>query len=198
MIRVSGAAPNVLGLMLNPVDVMVEMQKSEGNTGAMWWTEYLAFGRGVTAHLDFYREMMHGDHLPLSLRDRHALALEASRATGCTFCAQHHEEILDQDVPDETETDDDCDDDNEDKAALLAELASVLSRDPTAAVGFRERFRSAGFTAAQFQHAIFVVSYCNFASRCALAMELVAEDDEAPDEATSSEGVDDDASVDHQ
>lgn len=161
MIRVSGEAPCVLGLMMNPMDVIVEMQQHEKGGGAMWWPEFLSFPRGVMAHLDCYREIMVEAELPLSRSERHVLALETSKAMGCHLCAQHHEEAL-RDL-----SLDPC---APDKRALLAEFATTVTKTPQATQQFRDRFAAFGYSAAHFQHAVFIASYCNFTSRCALAM----------------------------
>lgn len=214
MIRVSGEAPSVrraqlnlvltvrprtlqvLGLMLNPIDVMVHMQKSEGGTGALWWSDFLAFPRGVTAHLDCYRELMEGT-LPLSASERHLLAREASRATGCALNTQHHEEVLGE-----------ADDLTPEKRALLIEFAACVSSTPANTKNFGDKFAQAGYSDSQFQHAVFVAAYANFTSRCSLAMDPECQEsvDEAGAAATAEDAVtvadtedgDDDASSSEQ
>lgn len=166
MIRVSGAAPNMLGLMMNPIDILVEMQKAEGGP-CPWWSEFLAFPQGVSANLDFYRDIMKDGDLPLSKRERHLVAAETCRVVGCNSNSEHHQQLVD-----EEEAGDEA------KAELLADFSRAIAEDPTKAKSFRSRFHDLGFTTAQFQHAIFVASYSNFASRCALAIDAAADDEE--------------------
>lgn len=127
---------------------------------------FSGFPEGVGAHYDFYKRVMLAEDLPLSRACREYLAMRTSQSNRCTYCIGHHAEAFQnqpQNIPHE-------------HLELLNDFSEVLSRDPQKASLFKDRFLEHSFTAAQWQHAVMIVAYFNFANRLAFAMGLELEE----------------------
>ncbi len=124
------------------------------------------FPEGVRAHFEFYRTLMLREHLPLDRAEREWLAVETSRRNQCPYCIAHHEEALKNTADGVVE---------KKKRKALSELAEILTQEPWKANWQMPKFLGAGFSPAQWQHAVMVVSYFNFANRCVHAMGLEIE-----------------------
>lgn len=129
------------------------------------------FPQGLWAHYQFYKQIMLDEPLPLSRIEREYLAMEVSQANTCPYCIAHHTEAYN-----EASKKSGREIAAEKKAALL-EAAKTLTLKSYASASVAEKFLSAGFSAAQWQHAVMVASYFNFANRCAHAMGLQVEAD---------------------
>lgn len=128
-------------------------------------TAFKDFPQGLWAHYQFYKQIMLNEPLPLARIEREYLAMEVSQANTCPYCIAHHTEAYKNSggaIEDE-------------KKAALLEAAKTLTLKPYAAIATGEKFQRAGFTTAQWQHAVMVISYFNFANRCAHALGLQLE-----------------------
>lgn len=108
---------------------------------------------------------MLAESLPLSRLEREFLAMTVSEANTCPYCIGHHTEAF-KNTDGEIESN---------KKAALKEAAIALTLKPHTASAFASRFLAAGFSPAAWQHAVMVISYFNFANRCAHAMGLELE-----------------------
>lgn len=128
-------------------------------------TSFSEFPAGIQAHYQFYKSIMLEDGLPLERADREYLAVEVSKANACPYCIAHHTEALKNTRA------------KLDKHRLhaLASLADTLTKTPWKSSVLHSEFLVSGYTEAQWQHAIMVVSYFNFVNRCAHARGLEIE-----------------------
>lgn len=127
------------------------------------------FPQGLWAHYQFYKQIMLDEPLPLARTEREYLAMEVSQANTCPYCIAHHTEAY-KDAHGNSGVEL-----AEVKKNALLEAAKTLTLKPYAAANIEENFKRAGFTSAQWQHAVMVISYFNFANRCAHAMGLQVE-----------------------
>ena len=131
---------------------------------------HLAFGdfaQGVAAHYDFYKSIMLAEDLPLDRSDREYLATETSRLNRCPYCIAHHSEAL-KIAGSEPKGE---------RLTILKTLAQSMTLEPWKSSSLFDQFITQGFSHAQWQHAVMVVSYFNFVNRCAHAMSLEVEPD---------------------
>ena len=92
--------------------------------------------------------------------------MKVSIANECPYCMGHHQEALrlqQEKIGLEME---------ELRRDALSELALKLTTEPFKAHILKEKFLNAGFQEAHWQHAVFVISYFNFANRLAHSMQL--------------------------
>lgn len=132
-------------------------------------TAFKDFPQGLWAHYQFYKQIMLAEPLPLSRIEREYLAMEVSLANTCPYCIAHHTEAYKEAAKNFGGEIADV------KKAALLEAAKTLTLKSYASASVAAKFLSAGFSAAQWQHAVMVVSYFNFANRCAHAMGLQVE-----------------------
>ena len=155
---------------MNLEEVYLRIKKERGGIASI----HSAFEKipdGIEAHYDFYQRIFLDGTLPLSRFEREFLAVETSKNNECSYCIGHHEEALKNQVyPGEEEIE-------KPKREALRTLAGVLTKEPYKACVLKSSFLKAGYGEAEFQHAVFVVSYFNFANRLAHAMELELEED---------------------
>jgi len=128
-------------------------------------TAFKDFPQGLWAHYQFYKQIMLDEPLPLARIEREYLAMEVSQANTCPYCIAHHTEAYKNSSGEIVDN----------KKAALLEAAKTLTLKSYASFSVAKKFLAAGFTAAQWQHAVMVVSYFNFANRCAHAMGLQVE-----------------------
>lgn len=126
------------------------------------------FPIGVAAHYEFYRAIMLDENLPLSRHEREILAVEVSQSNSCPYCIAHHQEALNK-TEQKTLSDE--------KYHALQSLSITISSEPHRTSAHCQGFLAAGYTKDQWQHAVMVASYFNFANRCAHAMGLEVEAD---------------------
>lgn len=144
-----------------------ETIRRERNGLATIHTAFSDFPVGVAAHYEFYKTLILAEDLPLSRNEREFLAFKTSESNECPYCIGHHRAAFDNASSNEM---------SEARTRLLDRLASTLTREPWKAHLFAESFLDAGFTRAEWQHAVMIVSYFNFANRCAHAMNLRLEE----------------------
>jgi len=135
-----------------------------------------AFPEGVAAHFDFYTKLMLADDLPLLRHEREWLAVETSDANQCPYCIRHHATALRKHIPDAF-SEDQGSPGGRRRRQLLSDLANVLTLTPWKASTLHSVFLEEGFSEREWQHAVMIVSYFNFANRCAHAMALELEKD---------------------
>lgn len=146
--------------------VLNQIRSERGGLAAI----HLAFSdfpAGIKAHYDFYKALMLVDDIPLSRAERELLAVATSKANQCPYCIIHHEEALKANLSTISPA----------RAQALVELAEGLTSAPWRSSSIRQTFLESGFSSSQWQHAVMVVSYFNFANRCAHAMGLEVEPD---------------------
>lgn len=152
------------------VDLIFEkIRKDRGGVAAIH-TSFSAFPTGVAAHFDFYSSIVLGDDLPLPRDEREWLAIVTSENNQCPYCIRHHSTAYQQQKQERSEA-------KEARLSALSQLAKLLTLEPWRASTLRDDFTKAGFSEAQWQHAVMVVSYFNFVNRCAHAMALEIEPD---------------------
>lgn len=140
--------------------------KQERNDIANIYSAFRDFPEGVAAHYFFYKRLILSEPLPLSRLEREFLAVETSKANQCPYCVEHHSAAMkkvNRDVPQE-------------RSKALQKIAKVLTKDMWKSSLIKEEFLSAGFSHAEWQHAVMIVAYFNFSNRCAHAMNLHLED----------------------
>ncbi len=125
------------------------------------------FLQGVEAHYQFYQKIMLASDLPLSRSDREQLAWLTSQSNQCPYCIHHHQEAYKNTLDESVDAK---------KNQVLEELAQTLTKEPWKASQLKAEFCSLGFSEAEWQHAVMVVSYFNLANRCAFAMDLDLEE----------------------
>lgn len=128
---------------------------------------FKSFPEGVTAHYQFYKQIILSPNLPLVRGDREYLAWKTSEANACPYCIGHHKEAFraSGDLSNKPE-----------QIKALDRLARELTMSPWKAGQGKSAFLKAGYSEAQWCHAVMVVSYFNFANRCAHAMDLELEE----------------------
>lgn len=149
---------------MNLKEVYSLIETERGGLAAIH-TSFSAFPEGIMAHYQFYKSIMLEDGLPLDRADREHLAVEVSKANACPYCIAHHTEALKN-----TKTKVDAQ-----RTKALSLLADTLTRTPWKSSVLHSEFIACGFTEAEWQHAIMVVSYFNFVNRCAHARNLEIE-----------------------
>lgn len=142
-------------------DIYKQIEAERGGLASIH-TSFSEFPEGIQAHYDFYKWIMLKEGLPLERADREFLAVVVSTANVCPYCIGHHSEALKNTQFQVDKT----------KSKALELLAEVLTKTPWKASTLHDNFLSAGFTEAQWQHAIMVVSYFNFVNRCVHARGL--------------------------
>lgn len=145
-------------------DVYSQIETERGGLATIH-TSFSEFPEGIHAHYQFYKSIMLEEGLPLERADREFLAVEVSKANSCTYCIAHHSEALKN-----TKTQVDSH-----MSQALVSLADILTKTPWKSSVLHPDFLASGFTEAQWQHAIMVVSYFNFVNRCAHARGLELE-----------------------
>jgi AhpD family alkylhydroperoxidase len=128
-------------------------------------TAFKDFPQGLWAHYQFYKQIMLDEPLPLARTEREYLAMEVSQANTCPYCIAHHTEAYKNSGGTIAEI----------KKAALQDAAKILTLKPYAAAPVEDNFKRVGFSSAQWQHAVMVISYFNFANRCAHATGLQVE-----------------------
>ncbi|PIU01036.1 MAG: hypothetical protein COT74_00595 [Bdellovibrionales bacterium CG10_big_fil_rev_8_21_14_0_10_45_34] len=153
--------------MSNIKDDIFEKIKSERGGLASIHLAFSEFTQGVAAHYDFYKSIMLNEGLPLGRSDREFLAVETSRLNQCPYCVAHHAEALKHSGSEPAGG----------KLEILKALAHTMTLEPWKSSPLFTQFIAQGFSQAQWQHAVMVVSYFNFVNRCAHAMNLEIEPD---------------------
>ena len=148
-------------------EIFAEIRKERGGVAEIY-SEFSQYPQGVKAHYEFYKAIVLDDG-PLSRNEREWLAMETSIANECPYCYRHHNEAFvkiggTKKVAGR-------------RMELLSVLAATLSKSYWKAKVLRDQFTEEGFSEAEWQHAVMVVSYFNFANRCAHALDLKLEED---------------------
>lgn len=125
------------------------------------------FPAGVAAHYEFYKQLVLKDSLPLTRAEREFLAWKTSEANECPYCIGHHYAAFQGASSSSIEPA---------KANALERLALSLTKEMWKANALKPMFLDSGFSEPEWQHAIMVVAYFNFANRCAHAMNLQLEE----------------------
>lgn len=151
---------------MNANDVF-EIIENERNGLAKIHTVFKDFPAGIFAHYQFYKQIILSEDLPLSRTEREFLAVKTSEANQCPYCIGHHKSALENAEAESLD---------KSRAKLLEELAQTLTKEMWRASPLKSQFLKVGFSEAEWQHAVMVVSYFNFANRCAHAMQLELEE----------------------
>lgn len=148
------------------IDEVFELISRERNGLASIHTAFKDFPQGVLAHYTFYKSLMLEDKLPLIRAEREYLAFKTSEYNQCPYCIGHHQIAFNNCSTKEM--------DNA-KFSILDKLSFALTKEPWKTSVIKKSFLLTGFNEAQWQHAVMIVSYFNFANRCAHAMDLELE-----------------------
>lgn len=148
-------------------DEIFQMIDRERNGVASIHTSFKDFPQGVAAHYQLYKQIVLVDGLPLPRTEREFLAVKTSEANKCPYCIGHHQSALDNFAATVTDPN---------RASALQTLAETLTKTMWRASSLKESFLAAGFTEAEWQHAVMIVAYFNFANRCVHAMGLELEE----------------------
>lgn len=143
-----------------------ETIRRERNGLAAIHTAFGSFPEGVAAHYQFYKQLILADDLPLTRVEREYLAWKTSEANACPYCIAHHRAAFGRSEESSL---------NPEKMEVLSTLAQELTASPWKASRLKAFFLAAGFSEAQWSHAVMVIGYFNFVNRCALAMNLILE-----------------------
>ena len=145
-------------------DVFEKIRSERGGLASIH-SAFSEFTQGVAAHYEFYKSLMLIEDLPLQRSDREYLAAETSRLNQCPYCIAHHSEALKLTGAEPIG----------EKLEILKALAQTMTLEPWKSSPLFAQFIARGFSQAQWQHAVMVVSYFNFVNRCAHAMNLEIE-----------------------
>ncbi|MGE0525600.1 MAG: carboxymuconolactone decarboxylase family protein [Bdellovibrionales bacterium] len=148
-------------------DEIFQTIHKERNGVASIHTAFKDFPEGVAAHYQLYKQIVLVDDLPLPRVEREFLAVKTSEANKCPYCVGHHQSALDNFATALI---------NPNRANTLQTLAETLTKTMWKASLLRTSFLESGFTEAEWQHAIMIVAYFNFANRCVHAMGLELEE----------------------
>lgn len=132
------------------------------------YSELSSYPMGVTAHREISHSLMSAEG-PLPRDEREWLAMETAIANENPYCYRHHLSAFEK-----------CGGNQRlvtRRMELLKKLASVLSKSYWKAKPLQEEFIVEGFTEAEWQHAVMIVSFVNFSSRCAHALDVELEAD---------------------
>lgn len=151
---------------MNQLENILKSIKSQRGEVANIHKEFRDFPEGISAHYEFYKSVLLDENLPLSRAHREFLAFKTSEANQCPYCINHHKAAFDNHKEDL----------NKEVENLLTDFAQTMTKSPWKANLFSKRFEQQGFSKAEWQHAVFVVGYFNFANRLAFAMDLELED----------------------
>lgn len=151
----------------NIEEIFALIQNERGGLASIH-TAFKDFPEGVLAHYLFYKSIILKEDLPLKRAEREYLAYKTSEYNQCPYCIGHHKTAFDNFKKEKLD---------EKRLVLLEELAQKLTKEPWKANGMKKKFLTEGFLEAEWQHAIMVVSYFNFANRCAHGMDLEIEVD---------------------
>lgn len=153
--------------MYQPITNIFETIQRERNGVASIHSEFSKFPAGVAAHYEFYKRLVLDDGLPLTRVEREFLAFKTSEANECPYCIGHHRAAFDKISTTRIE---------QSRIKPLEHLAYTLTKEAWKAHLLAPMFLEAGFSPAEWQHAVMIVSYFNFANRCAHAMNLQLEE----------------------
>jgi len=154
--------------MENCTSDIFETIKRERNGVAGIHSAFASFPEGVAAHYQFYKQIILAADLPLTRNEREFLAWKTSEANQCPYCIAHHRVAFDVSKGPSLDAE---------KVEVLGELAHELTLNAWKASRLKTRFFAAGYSDAQWSHAVMVVGYFNFVNRCAHAMGLELESD---------------------
>lgn len=149
-------------------DIFGTIRRERGGVSNLF-SEFEGYPEGVKAHFEFYRQLMLQPG-PLSREEREFLIMETSLANECPYSFRHASQALEflrensgKEMPSR-------------RRELLALLAIRVAREPRKASALRFDFLDAGFSHAEWQQAVMIASYGNFANRLAEAMDLTLEE----------------------
>ncbi|EAR87383.1 hypothetical protein TTHERM_00058950 (macronuclear) [Tetrahymena thermophila SB210] len=114
------------------------------------------------------------DHqLPLSQPEIEYLGMKSSEEYECNYLFSHHKALLEQLLKDDSNKI------PEEKKAALDYFAHIIAKEPKKAGNdaLLNKFKEAGFTDAQFKHALMVSGVFSVASRWCLANSICLEED---------------------
>ena len=149
-------------------DEIFQVIDRERNGVASIHTSFKDFPQGVAAHYQLYKQIVLMEDSPLPRAEREFLAVKTSEANKCPYCIGHHQSALENFASAPTDPR---------RANALQTLAETLTKTMWKASLLRKSFLETGFTEAEWQHAVMIVAYFNFANRCVHAMGLELEED---------------------
>lgn len=130
------------------------------------YSDFSAFPQSVEAHFPLNKALMLSEDAPLPRAERELLAYITSEQNKNVYCGTHHKkayENYDKEM-------------DKKRVSALKEFAVELTLRPASATGMKGKFMASGFTEAEWQHAVNIVSYFNFTNRLAFAMDMKLED----------------------
>lgn len=149
------------------MNIFSKIEKERGMVARIY-SDFSAFPESVAAHFEMNKALMLSDSAPLPRVEREFLAQETSTYNGNDYCASHHKEAYEKFKDDHPSW--------SNRKGHLSKLAYVLTHTPEKASYLRKKFLDVGFTEAEWQHAVNIVSYFNYTNRLAFAMEMKLED----------------------
>ena len=149
-------------------ETIVQKIAQERGSVAEIHNAFADYPAGMAAHYDFYKKLILEDG-PLPRTEREWLAMETSIANECPYCYRHHTSAFENNGGEQKVI--------TRRMELLSTLAASLSKAYWKAKLLKAEFTEEGFSEAEWQHAIMIVSYFNFANRVAHAMDLELESD---------------------
>lgn len=148
------------------VELFDEIRKARGGVANIY-NDFREVSEITLAHFRLNKQMLLEETAPLSRIEREILAVETSRANKCEYCLFHHQEALNNHLKSNKISDE--------KYEVLKKLAEGLSLNPSKAYLLKGDFQKFGYSEAQWQHAVNIVSYFNYTNRLALAVEMKLE-----------------------
>ncbi|HLD77800.1 MAG TPA: hypothetical protein VJB16_02100 [archaeon] len=149
-------------------DVFGAIRRERGAVPSLF-AEFESYPEGAKAHFDLYRLLILAPG-PLPRAERERILMEASLANECPYSFRHASQALEfiRETQGETQP--------SRRQELLSLLAIHVSKEPRRASALRPEFDAAGFTPAEWQQAVMIASYANFANRIAETMDLALEE----------------------
>jgi uncharacterized peroxidase-related enzyme len=148
------------------MDIFSKIENERGMVARIY-SDFSAFPESVAAHFELNKVLMLSDSSPLPRFEREFLACETSMYNGNDYCATHHKEAYEKLKQASVKS--------QDRMDHLAKLSYVLTNTPSKASYLKPLFLSTGFTEAEWQHAVNIVSYFNYTNRLAFAMGMELE-----------------------
>lgn len=147
------------------MDIFKQIEKERGMVARIY-SDFSEFPQSVEAHFPLNKALMLSDEAPLSRAERELLAHVTSDQNGNDYCGSHHKKAFENYKKEVDPL----------RVSLLKELATELTLRPETASKLKEKLSTYGFTEAEWQHAVNIVSYFNFTNRLAFAMDMKLEE----------------------
>lgn len=130
------------------------------------YSDFSGFPQSVEAHFSLNKALMLSEDAPLPRAERELLAYVTSEQNKNVYCGTHHKKAYENYEKGM----------DQNRVSVLLKLAVELTLRPALSAGLKDEFLAVGFTEAEWQHAVNIVSYFNFTNRLAFAMDMKLED----------------------